>query len=367
MNYTTMPGKDLVLHARWQESYKITFDAVGGYLEKYYFYLPPNANFGIYGNLPVPTREGHTFKGWYTKKEGGTKIDESTIFSEEGDTTIYAHWEVNQYVIAFNTNGGSSVPSMYLDYGSIISLPTNIEKGGFVFDGWYLDSGLIYPMNMTKMPAYDFTLYAKWKEAVQERDALDYIDVIFGAIVGGVLAILAAGYTVMACCCSICAKNSRCGRYNLFTKCECGRQILGKMMRDSGMDEDVELPQRNNSSGNQAQGNAQGNTQGGSASGSAHASSAGSHSQGSSAGGNTPGGNNAQGGNTPSGGAAPAPAPAAAAATAASGNGSAQQAGSASGSQNGGSNHGSSHHSHHSNASASNSASNSGSANGSAK
>ncbi|MBR4949879.1 MAG: leucine-rich repeat protein, partial [Clostridia bacterium] len=40
--------------------------------------------------LPEATREGYTFKGWYTSKYNGTKITSDTIFEE--DTTIYAQW-----------------------------------------------------------------------------------------------------------------------------------------------------------------------------------------------------------------------------------------------------------------------------------
>ena len=39
----------------------------------------------------VPTRDGYTFKGWYTQSEGGEKV-ESTQKIEE-DTTVYAQWE----------------------------------------------------------------------------------------------------------------------------------------------------------------------------------------------------------------------------------------------------------------------------------
>ena len=37
----------------------------------------------------APTREGHTFDGWYTSAEGGTKLTASNATSA---TTIYAHW-----------------------------------------------------------------------------------------------------------------------------------------------------------------------------------------------------------------------------------------------------------------------------------
>lgn len=37
-----------------------------------------------------PTRDAHDFTGWYTKEEGGERVDTDTVFRE--DTTLYAHW-----------------------------------------------------------------------------------------------------------------------------------------------------------------------------------------------------------------------------------------------------------------------------------
>ena len=42
-------------------------------------------------DLPIPTREGCIFLGWYTSKEGGDAVNRYTIMSEEG-AEIYAHW-----------------------------------------------------------------------------------------------------------------------------------------------------------------------------------------------------------------------------------------------------------------------------------
>lgn len=39
---------------------------------------------------PVPTYEGHTFLGWYTQKEGGTKV--TNLDSATKGKTLYAHW-----------------------------------------------------------------------------------------------------------------------------------------------------------------------------------------------------------------------------------------------------------------------------------
>lgn len=46
-----------------------------------------------YADLPVPTRDGYVFVGWYTKLTGGMKIDENTKVTTSYYKNLYAHWE----------------------------------------------------------------------------------------------------------------------------------------------------------------------------------------------------------------------------------------------------------------------------------
>lgn len=46
-----------------------------------------------YGNLDAPVRKGYIFKGWYTKKSGGTRITASAKVTSTKNVTLYAHWE----------------------------------------------------------------------------------------------------------------------------------------------------------------------------------------------------------------------------------------------------------------------------------
>lgn len=41
--------------------------------------------------LPTPTKEGYTFSGWYTQKEGGVRVDNT--YTPTQNITLYAHWE----------------------------------------------------------------------------------------------------------------------------------------------------------------------------------------------------------------------------------------------------------------------------------
>lgn len=64
-----------------------------------------NANLTLYaqysnpsvGTLPTPTRSGYTFDGWYTAKDGGTKVSESLKVT--ANITLYAHWtKIEQHI-----------------------------------------------------------------------------------------------------------------------------------------------------------------------------------------------------------------------------------------------------------------------------
>ena len=81
------------LYARWQaKKYTVNFDPTGGTVvgttSKTVTYG------GTYSILPArnPTREGYTFDGWYTAKDGGTKVTADTKVTATADHTLYAHW-----------------------------------------------------------------------------------------------------------------------------------------------------------------------------------------------------------------------------------------------------------------------------------
>ena len=49
-----------------------------------------------YGKLPTPTREDHTFDGWYTKEEGGFEVTRDTVVTKSKDHSLYARWIADQ-------------------------------------------------------------------------------------------------------------------------------------------------------------------------------------------------------------------------------------------------------------------------------
>jgi len=116
------------------------------------------------GKLPTtPKRVGYAFKGWYTKKTGGTKITKNTVAKKK--VTYYAQW-TKQYTLNFDANGGTVTPKSKkvgnkLAYGT---LPTP-KRTGYTFTGWYTTkSGGKQVSTTTKMLAKNVKIYAQWKK-----------------------------------------------------------------------------------------------------------------------------------------------------------------------------------------------------------
>lgn len=74
-------------------SHTITFDTNGGTVDK----TEMTVYYGqLYPDFPVPQKDYYTFDGWYTSPEDGTEIAVDTICELEEDTTLYAHWMLNE-------------------------------------------------------------------------------------------------------------------------------------------------------------------------------------------------------------------------------------------------------------------------------
>ena len=113
-----------------------------------------------YLNQFKPIREGYTFDGWYFN------IDSSSEYFAQGeyvysDVILFAKWIVNQYTITFDSDGGSDIDSITVDYGASIILPDNPIKDGYIFKGWDKDGDNIVDA-LTTMPAENLVLKALW-------------------------------------------------------------------------------------------------------------------------------------------------------------------------------------------------------------
>lgn len=136
---------NITLYAKWAaNTYTITFDTVGGSE-----IAPITQDYGTVITAPeAPTREGYTFIGW--DKEIPTTMPTENM-------TVTAQWEINQYTITFDTNGGSEIAPITQDYSTAITVPADPTREGYTFMGWDQEIP-------TTMPAENITLKARWKD-----------------------------------------------------------------------------------------------------------------------------------------------------------------------------------------------------------
>ncbi len=77
----------------------------------------------------------------------------------------------NEYVISFESNGGTAVTPITLKEGSTAAMPKNPTREGYIFDGWYLDTALTENFaNVSHSISSNITLYAKWLKAPCEHE-----------------------------------------------------------------------------------------------------------------------------------------------------------------------------------------------------
>ena len=115
------------------------------------------------GALPTPTRDGYTFDGWYTGKDSGSKITESSTVSRS--LTLYAHWNKITYNLSYNANGGIGTPATQSGSTSYTISSTIPTRSGYTFLGWSKSSSATTPefrAGNTITLTGNTTLYAVW-------------------------------------------------------------------------------------------------------------------------------------------------------------------------------------------------------------
>ena len=164
MNDTVVTiADDHTLYAHWTANeYTVTFNANGGTVTP----AEQTVTYGsTYGRLPTLTREGYTFAGWFTKKDGGTQVTKETVVTTADKHTLYARWTANEYTVKFDANEGTVTPAeQTVTYGSHYGeLPTPTREG-YTFAGWFTEqNGGTQVMNDTVVTiAKDHKLYARW-------------------------------------------------------------------------------------------------------------------------------------------------------------------------------------------------------------
>ena len=153
----SVPSDVTELTVQWTApTYAVTLNTNGGTIN--------NGNvtgytYGVGATLPAAddmTYTGHTFKGWYDNENLTGSPVTAIGGAETGNKEYWAKWEINQYTITFDTNGGSEIAPITQDYGTEITAPDNPTRKGYTFKGWDKEIP-------ETMPAENITVKAQWE------------------------------------------------------------------------------------------------------------------------------------------------------------------------------------------------------------
>ena len=152
----TVPADVTELTVQWTApTYTVTLHTNGGTIN--------NGNvtgytYGVGATLPTDvTRTGYTFKGWYDNENLTGSPVTAIGGAETGNKEYWAKWEINQYTITFDTNGGSEIAPITQDYGTEITVPADPTRKGYTFKGWDKEIP-------ETMPAENLTITARWRD-----------------------------------------------------------------------------------------------------------------------------------------------------------------------------------------------------------
>jgi uncharacterized repeat protein (TIGR02543 family) len=155
--FTTPIKSNITLKAKWEEKvikYLVTFNSNGGSgvssaeVEKDALLSEP-AN---------PTKTGYTFKYWSLND-----IEYAFTTKVTGNITLKAEWEILQYDVTFDCDGGNGVVNQKVDYNTLVIKPNDPVKEGYNFIGWFLDN---IEYNFDSQITSNLNLVAKWDQIV---------------------------------------------------------------------------------------------------------------------------------------------------------------------------------------------------------
>ena len=143
--------------------YNITMDLNGGSGETTLLYTVIDDEFA----LPTTTRNGYEFVGWtgerITTPQTSVKIPKGST----GNKAYTANWQVIEYTITLDTNGGPVVSPIKYTVEDTFTLPY-ILRPGYEFAGWTLDgSGMLpfTPLIIYPGTTGDLHYKAEWRLA----------------------------------------------------------------------------------------------------------------------------------------------------------------------------------------------------------
>ncbi|MBR4727031.1 MAG: InlB B-repeat-containing protein [Clostridia bacterium] len=156
----SMPAEDQIFIAQWEiNTHNVKYIANGETI------LDQDVDYGD----PVPVADVPPLEGYSFNEEWGWSPEKVDYMPDE-DLVFYAVYTVNSYDLTWDANTGAWADDSTVigptetEYGTVLTLPEDPEKEGYVFVGWAetADAEPEDVMLPYTMPAADTTYYAVW-------------------------------------------------------------------------------------------------------------------------------------------------------------------------------------------------------------
>lgn len=117
---------------------------------------------GKFTEPAAPSKENHTFAGWYN---GDEKFDfDADTTNAPNVLNLVAKWNINQYTVQFVSEHGKTPTSQNVKYNGTADNPGKLTAEGYTFDGWYTDDTRTKEFDFSTPITGDTKVYAKWKK-----------------------------------------------------------------------------------------------------------------------------------------------------------------------------------------------------------
>lgn len=149
--------EDLTLYAKWRpNTYSVQLNTKGGILDTTSLIVTYD---DFYPKLPIPTKLGYSFEGWYYK---GMLIDEYTLVDRNFNHELYAKWRLNTYTVTYLNPNQSVYTTKNISYFDTIPNLHYPVDSYHIFTGWTDSKG--NPISSIKNLMNHLTVKANVKE-----------------------------------------------------------------------------------------------------------------------------------------------------------------------------------------------------------
>ena len=164
-NFNAPTTANRTAHAQWAPIFTVSFIMRGGTPQV-------SEQEVIQGGLATrptnPTREGHTFRGWFTTADGITTFNFGDAITS--DTRVFAQWNIRTFTVSFDMQSGNpQEPAQRVNWIALATRPpTDPIREGHTFRGWFTTA-------TGKPDLFDFstpivsnrTIFARWNTFIQ--------------------------------------------------------------------------------------------------------------------------------------------------------------------------------------------------------